>query len=168
MISNRFSLAKCRQIHLPSMKYRRKRTILLAHTLERQTVRHMLKWNGMSFTRRLTEYRSYASTFSIRVSTIASVQFANSRPVLISINVAGTPLSLSELIATGIIFHRAPNSIQIHDEHLDVASNRDNDSSDIRNTFPLLQRVHHPYPRNQGMSNVCTVHLHTFKAQTIY
>lgn len=71
----------------------------------------------------------------------------------------GSPLPLCELIATGIIFHQAPNPIQIHDDHLDLSSEGDNGDSIMDSTFPLLQRVHHPYPHHEGMpSTVWSIH----------
>ncbi|KAJ9106201.1 hypothetical protein QFC21_001345 [Naganishia friedmannii] len=81
----------------------------------------------------------------------------------------GTPLSLSEVIAAGVIFHhsRAPPGTRIHKDHMDLLHPDGNGGaiSDSSSSgygmegaeFPLLQRNYHPYPRNEPGSNVRSV-----------
>lgn len=64
---------------------------------------------------------------------------------------AVTPLSLSELLSTGIFLQSPRDTTTIHDDHLNLGPG--GDPFDTAAQFPLLQKISHPYP-HAGSSNV--------------
>ncbi|KAI5452405.1 hypothetical protein NCC49_000965 [Naganishia albida] len=67
----------------------------------------------------------------------------------------GTPISLVDLLSTGIFQQRPRDRSAVHDDHLDIGCGHD--QFDTMAQFPLLQRMSHPYPHTASPSFVETV-----------
>ncbi|KAJ9105867.1 hypothetical protein QFC20_004202 [Naganishia adeliensis] len=68
---------------------------------------------------------------------------------------SSTPLSLSELLSTGIFLQSPRDTTTIHDDHLNLGPG--GDPFDTAAQFPLLQKISHPYPHAGSFNFVETV-----------